>query len=366
MDYNIKEWTKAEETEMQTYKEMNISNMKFLAEKFNRTVDSVDHKRRRMNIPYIREDQPTKNDIAKAQVDIVYQIQEELSKTKPYPKVISTLKSKGDTLVINFTDWHVGRIVKDEVGRIIYDEKVFQERIDILLNEILTLLDDYISKGTPIADVVILSTGDIADGQGIFATQDTLSEMSPPFQVMTAVKVIQRFILSLTERNLKVSFYGVKGNHGEIRENGKSHDPLANWDLMIYLILDMWVRIENKHKDVQIHYSELDYLNLEIQGWKYHIRHIAPNQAETGGPKGKVLGWARKHDFDCLVYGHFHHWAVYDRSGIIMFRGGSVPGADEFSEQLAEESKPTQLIWGVCPKRPMTFLYSVDLGKVEK
>jgi hypothetical protein len=49
-----------------------------------------------------------------------------------------------------------------------------------------------------------------------------------------------------------------------------------------------------------------------------------------------------------------------------MFRGGSLTGADEYSETLAEESDPIQLMWGVNRKRPMTFVYAVDVGYKKK
>ena len=135
---------------------------------------------------------------------------------------------------------------------------------------------------------------------------------------------------------------------------------------MLYLILDFWAKSVLKSNKVSINYSELDYLNLNIQGWKYHIRHIAPQQSETSAGKAKFLGWAKKHGFNALVYGHYHHWGVWDRSGITVFRGGSIPGVDEFAETLAEESDPTQLIWGCNQKRPLTFFYPVDLGRKGK
>jgi len=288
---------------------------------------------------------------------------------KAHPYIVNHIKVeiKGDTLVIQFTDWHVGKIIIDEFGAEIYNAKIFKERIDKLLTEILTLLDQYITKGTPIKDVVIISTGDILDGMGIYASQETQSEMAPPFQVMLATNVIQSFILSLLQRKLIVSFFGVKGNHGEIRgDGGKSKDPNANWDLMLYLILDFWCRTALKDKRVQIRYSELDYMNFEIQGWRYHIRHIAPVQSESPAGKAKFLGWAKKHRIDALVYGHYHHWMMTDRSGITVFRGGSVCGPDDLAETMAEESEPIQLIWGVSKHRPLSFGYAIDLGERKK
>jgi len=297
---------------------------------------------------------------------MITELRNHINSVEPLKVVKSTKKHKGDTLIVQFSDWHVGRKIIDEYGNILYNEAVFEVRVQSLIYEMITLLDRYIKRGTPIRDVVIISTGDILDGQGIFSTQETLSELSPPFQVMKGVHAIQKFILALLERKLEVYFYGVKGNHGEIRVNGRNRDPNANWDLMLYLILDFWSKTILKTKAVHINYSELDYINFKIQGWKYHARHIAPMQSETAGGKAKFLGWAKRHEFDALVYGHYHHWGVWDRSKVTVFRGGSLTGADEFAETLAEESDPIQMMWGCNEKRPLTFFYPVDLGKKEK
>ena len=331
----------------------------------NRPYDSVDHKARRLDIEFIKTSNISVEDKKFKYSNYIYTLKEELRSVKDdikdcHSKVFKT----GDTLMIQFTDWHIGKTVKDEEGIEIYNENIFKERIGILLKEILVLLDSYIRKGTPVRDVVIISTGDILDGMGIYALQEAQSEMSPPFQVMLAVKIIQQFILSLVKRKLNVTFYGVKGNHGEIRgEGGKQKDPNANWDLMLYLILDLWVSDVMKNKNVNVNYSELNYLNFEVQGWRYHIRHIAPIQTETAAGKAKFLGWARKHRCDALVYGHYHHWGIGDRSGVTVFKGGSVVGIDELAERMAEESEPIQLIWGCSKNRPLSLFYPVDLGK---
>lgn len=274
--------------------------------------------------------------------------------------------SQADSLIINFTDWHIGRLVKDERGVIVYNEKIFKERIDSLLQEILKLLDLYISRGTPIDEVVILSTGDLLDGQGIFPTQETVTEFAPPFQVELGINTIVSFIRAILKRKLPVKFYGVKGNHGEIRMNGKSRDPNANWDLMLYLMLNFWVNENKLTNKVSVKYSELDFLNLIIKGQKYLIRHIAPAQLEGTAGKARLLAWGDMHDYDALVFGHLHHWLAGDINGKTVFRGGCVSGIDEHCESGGYITTPCQLIWGCNAKRPMTFLYAVDLGKGKK
>lgn len=355
-------WDKEEEEKLNYFLKNGDFNISDIAHILGRSYDSVQKKVRRYRVGDVNLS--TKKDIKPRPIDLIRELKIKLSELPKEDIKVSTYKEKeGDTLIVHFTDWHIGRIVKNEDGNEIYNVKIFRERVNKLLSEILTLLDLYIVKGTPIKDVVILSTGDILDGMGIFASQESMSETSPPFQVMLAVEVIQNFILSLVGRKLHVSFYGVKGNHGEIREGGKSRDPNANWDLMLYLILKFWADTIVKGGNITIHYSELDYLNLNVQGWKYHIRHIAPQQGETPSGKAKFLGWARKHKCDVIASGHYHHYSISDKLGITLIKGGSLVGSDELTEQMAEESEPIQLLFGCSKKRPVTFVYAIDLGQ---
>ena len=112
---------------------------------------------------------------------VIASLKEELADTQPYVSDNqSPADKKGDTLVIHLTDLHAGKVVKDESGKIIYDENIFRTRIDRLCTQTLKLLDKNISKGVPITDVVILSTGDLANGEDIYATQAYEQEIAPP------------------------------------------------------------------------------------------------------------------------------------------------------------------------------------------
>lgn len=359
-------WTKAKIELLKAYLANPNYTYSDIAKKLKISIDSVEHAKRRYNLENVIEKKEEDLNYYQHYSGMINHLKNELGQTKPISLVESNRKKIGDTLNVHITDWHVGRLVKNEFGQVIYDVSVFKQMVKKFSTELLKLVDKYISKGTPITNVNVLSTGDICDGLGIFATQATLSEFAPPFQVLEATKAIESLILSFSERKLNVNFYGVKGNHGELRINGKNTDPNANWDLMLYLMLELWSQTDKRAKNVKIYYSELDYLNFVNRGWNYHLRHIAPNQSETSAGKAKFLGWAKQHKFDVLVYGHLHHWGAWDRSKITVIRGGALTAGDEFAETLAEESEPIQLIWGCNENRPVTFLYPLDLGKKNK
>ena len=96
------------------------------------------------------------------------------------------------------------------------------------------------------------------------------------------------------------------------------------------------------------------------------IRHIAPEQPDTPSGRVKFNEWARMYQADGIVYGHWHHFGLFDVDGVRVFRGGSTVGGDSLSESMAKHSEPIQLVWGVNEQRVSTFFYAVDLNKGEK
>lgn len=339
-----------------------------IAKKMGITMDAVEKATRRYSLrkgeSYITANKAEKPKNEKQiSTEIISTLKETLANVAPYISAKENrIDKKGDTLVIQLSDLHAGKIVTDQEGTVIYDEKIFRIRIDRLCSQILKLLDHNIRKGVPIRDVVILSTGDQANGEGIYATQAFETELNPPKQVMLVVDIITKLITSLLNRGLSVKFYGVRGNHGR---TGKDTDVASNWDLQIYLILDFWARLVLKNPKLQIKYAETEHMVLNIRGHNYLIRHIAPEQCDSPAGRAKINEWSRRHKASAIVYGHWHHFGFNDIDGVRVIRGASLVGGDSLSESMAKYSPPIQLIWGVNDHRVSTFFYAVDLAEKE-
>jgi predicted phosphodiesterase len=289
--------------------------------------------------------------------NIIESLKEALAQCEPYIASPEIAK-KGDTLVIHLTDLHAGKEVTDQDGKIIYDQIIFRKRIDKLCSQILKLLDNNISKGVPITDAVILATGDLANGENIYPTQAFEQELAPPAQVMLVVEVISKLITALVDRKLTVKFYGVRGNHGR---TAKDADTSSNWDIMVFMVLDLWARKILKNPNVFIRYAETEQMRLEIRGHGYLIRHICPEQVDSPAGRVKINEWARRHKVEAIVYGHFHHAGIFECDNVRVIRGGSTVGVDSLSESMAKSSDPLQIVFGVNDQRVTTFMYFVDL-----
>jgi len=284
------------------------------------------------------------------------QLTESLSKLKPY-KGIKKKPSGNEHFVVHFTDWHAGKRVVRENDKVTFDIDIFKKRVDSMLDHVLYLLEKHVTLGSKIGMIDILNTGDFANGEGIYPTQQFQQMIAPPEQVMLVVEAQIKFVKALIKAGYPVRMHCVMGNHGR---TGKDTDPSSNWDIMIYKIIDFWQRAA-KVDHFEIIYTESDYLNTEINGWKYHLRHIAFEQGDTASARSKFHGWGAMHDTDSIVYGHWHHWGCFPVDHIRVFRGGSLVGPDEFSDKLGKCSEPIQLVWGVPKNRVSSFVYPVDL-----
>jgi len=332
-----------------------------IADILSKSYDSVAHKYRHSTSkkPNISFTQPKKSK-QELSSSLNSQLKDELSLIEPY-KVApqSKIDIKGDTLVIHLTDLHAGKIVKDQEGRTVYNELIFKERIDRLCEQALKLLDNNISKSVPITNVALISTGDLANGEGIYATQAYEQEIAPPRQVMSVVDVISKLIVSLLSRGLSVEFYGVRGNHGR---TGKDTDVASNWDLMIYMILDFWSKAILKNPKLQIKYAETEHMVFKLRGHGIMITHIAPEQVDSPAGRVKINQWARRHCVDIIIYGHYHHAGIFDCDNVKVIRGGSTVGPDSLSDSMSKYSEPKQVVFGINEKRTTTFIYLLDLG----
>lgn len=354
-------WTADEEKKLLQYAEDGLTTEE-IANKLGRSYKSVQHRRADLTRDNFRIPEPKEEKMKKVDISVLINqtLKEALEDVPPYKAATQSKKDiKGDTLVIQLSDLHAGKIVKNQENQTIYNEEIFRTRAEKLCAQVLKLLDNNISKGVPITDVVILSTGDQANGENIYATQAYEQELAPPRQVMLVVDIITKLITSLLARNLSVKFYGVRGNHGR---TGKDTDVTSNWDLQIYLILDFWARLVLKNPRLQIKFAETEHMIMDIRGHNYMIRHIAPEQGDSPAGRVKFNEWARMYKVEGIVYGHWHHFGLFDVDNVRVFRGGSTVGGDSLSDSMAKHSEPIQCVWGVNEQRVSTFFYAVDLN----
>jgi predicted phosphodiesterase len=359
----MKNWTK-EEIKLVGKLKAEGKSIQEIADILSKSYDSVAHKYRHSQVEApIKENKistQSKKDKINLSALIIQTLKDELINVEPYKaSTQSKVDVKGDTLVLLLSDFHAGKEVKNQEGEIIYNEQIFKNRINRLCEQTLKLLDNNISKGVPIRDVVLLLCGDLCNGENIYLTQVFEQETAPPKQVMLVVEVLTKLITSLLKRNLSVKVYGVRGNHGR---TAKEDNPISNWDIMIFEILDFWSKLVLKNSKLQIKFAETEHMVFDIRGHKFMMRHLAPEQVDSPAGRVKINEWARQYDVEGIIYGHYHHAAISDCDNIRVIRGGSTVGGDSLSDSMAKHSEPIQICFGVNEQRVTSFIYFVDLG----
>ena len=267
-----------------------------------------------------------------------------------------TSKESANLLI---SDFHTGKQVFDDVGNCLYNKDIVAFKFAALKGKVIELLTEHL-KIERIDQFNVLILGDIVDGSGIYPNQELNQDLTWIIdQIALAVAGIWDIVLAVRNIGLPVNIYGVPGNHGR---QGKEAPLQNNFDYMVYQQLYMLANF-GKEKQVFATYSKgTPYLNLEIKGWRTHIRHIAPAQTETPAARAKFGGWQGIHKWDIICYAHLHHpgAGTYLKKPTIM--NGSPIGIDDFSEGLAKESRPSQALFGIAPGRVgKSFTYDVYL-----
>lgn len=310
--------------------ELRIPDMQDFPRKIQRAVTKVIKDRALIQLP-----SQTSNTIA-ASNKILTSLLEEVKSLEVSSKRPSTkLPKVGSSLCVLLSDLHIGRVIQDAQGHVLYNHQVAEDRV----LKLAAFIKDFIRKQHQ--EIVIILLGDILDGEGIYPGQMGDLEANLSLQVKLATTTLWKMLQELKTCKIPIRVVTCRGNHGRsaLRESN------ANWDDVVYQYLNML--IEQQKEDVSVSLTRRDYNLTQVQGWTILARHKAPVQADTLGARSYFAGWESIHAYDSMVYAHSHHWGVFTWNSKAIFRNGSIIGPDNYSEQLAVSDHPTQLIFEV-------------------
>jgi hypothetical protein len=128
------------------------------------------------------------------------------------------------TLVINISDWHIGKLVigANILGDADYNIKIFENRVEKYLEKIVR----FIEKLNP-EKVLILNYGDGVDDPTAltYPNQIEHQDLKHEKQLARYLNELEKFILHIYDYQPNIEYKGVKGNHSP---NGLNCDRLAN------------------------------------------------------------------------------------------------------------------------------------------
>lgn len=200
-----------------------------------------------------------------------------------------------------------------------------------------------INAKTP-SEVCLLLLGDLAEGEGIFPSQNATNEVSSRQQVIACTAAIHSVARDVHERwpRAVVRIVSIPGNHGRI---DKRAHPDSNRDLEVadkladQLSAEPWCTVRPSRGITS---------TVSIGGKRIVAIHRAEKSAVTAAGIGRVLRRLAHYEADLLVAGHWHQPAAYEIDGALRYViNGSLCGWDGYSEQLGCFDEPAQAILSV-------------------
>lgn len=272
-----------------------------------------------------------------------------------------------EEMVLVLSDAHVGQkfTLADTGGLGEYNPDMFLARMHNLRKGLLEIYNLH-SKLYQIPKLHILCLGDMVQG-GNFNGEwgPAYTCLSVDEQVEMAANATAELILSWEPLFKEINFVGVVGNHGRGGVSKNSDKVSANWDNMVYAILDGRMR---EHKAVKVERTRSWWAQRNINGTEVlavHGDYIGGNvtslKAEEQRFQALVAPQTDKW-FNILCLGHFHtHHEIETPKGMILVNGSFVGGDIHAMQHMRTKSAPTQTLFGVHPERGMTWKYHLNM-----
>lgn len=241
------------------------------------------------------------------------------------------VSSSKPSMVVLLSDTHFGKLTDT------FNMDIAKERIETLpktIQENGNILD--------IDEIVVVLCGDMIEGEDIYPTQNGAIEAPAITQIKVATKAFWQMIKNFRATFPKaiVRVETAPGNHGR---TSKTADKRTNWDNVIYQTLCL-LSEETKDPMIQV-VPNLEWLHeFKVKGKKCLAYHYGVKHTGTPAMQVKIANWIVTKNIDFMVKGHHHKWEVGTHLGRPIISNGSLPGPDEYSEELALD-EPSRQAW---------------------
>jgi hypothetical protein len=302
-------------------------------------------------------------DVVNALVETVETSLLKLPPIKP-PKIVSVADSKNEEVVgLLLSDTHIGKKTAS------YNPRVFIKRLRCLEGAMMSVVNAHRSI-RPIKKLVVVMNGDIVDAESIYPGQ-AVDGISLPLidQIFTVgVPELTKFLYFCLANFEEVEVYCQSGNHGRLNASKWSTSKSTNWDYVLYKALEGMTQNQDRLM-----------WHINTKEWKSTFRILGHGFMATHGDMIKMyynmpyygmsrqaMRWANTYrsriKLTHFLFGHFHTAGTIRFNQIWMHCNGSFITDDVFGEEkIGVGSVPEQLLFGVHPKRGVTWRYPLLL-----
>jgi len=273
-----------------------------------------------------------------------------------------------EDMVLHLTDLHIGDLVEDQHGNVIYDTQIAVDVVDYVTQKTIQL-KDVMGSVTSFDTLHVAWGGDMITNENIYEGQAFDIETMLADQMSAAVGALTRQVKSLAQVFDAVNVIAQPGNHGKMRASGVSKQ--ANMDLVTYRWVDDRLR-EAGVSNVNFTTSETTWFKtFSLRGgrWKGFLTHgndSAKHVDSTAASSRDWRGWLNEFDFDIGYRGHYHESRREPvQNGPMVFESPSPKPPSEWVSQIgygsvSGQSRRLATVHGVSDERPVTWEFVID------
>lgn len=272
-----------------------------------------------------------------------------------------------EDMVLHITDLHIGDVVEDQLGNVIYNTEISVDVMDHITQKTLDLRN-LMGNVAEFDTVHVLYGGDMITNENIYDGQAYDIESMLADQMTDAVNAMTRQIKSFSEHFETVNVICQPGNHGKTRASGVSKQ--ANMDLVCYRWVDDRLR-ESDYDNINFVTAEATWFRtFGLRGgkWKGFLTHGQDSLEHIGTSSGRNRwrGWLNEQDFDIGYRGHYHESKREPiQNGPMVYESPSPKPADEWTSRIGKGSvepphKRLATVHGVSDTRPVTWEFVID------
>lgn len=293
---------------------------------------------------------------------------------KDRPVAVQEPTLGNEDIVLHLTDLHIGDVVEDQYGHVIYSSRIAEEVVDFVTTKTIQLSQMMTAAAVGIDTLHLLWGGDMITNENIYDGQSFDIERMLADQMSIAVNSLTRQAKTMAEHFDTVNIIAQPGNHGKTRASGVSKQ--ANMDLVVYRWIDDRIR-EAGIDNINFVTSESTWFRtFPMRGgtWTGFLTHGQDSHKHvdsTAASMGRWRGWLNEFDFDVAYRGHYHESRRESiQNGPMVFESPSPKPPSEWVSQIGYGSvggiaKRLATVHGVDDSRPVTWEFVIDDSGME-
>jgi hypothetical protein len=306
---------------------------------------------------------------------------------KPYIQAIDyapppVIESSGEVMydeedvIVVISDSQIGSLIrKEEIGGLgEYNKDLYLEELKNFEDGIVRICEIE-GRNRPIGNLCLFYLGDIVEGHDVFKGQPYHLDMNAAESVALGVDCFSKFEISLRNRvrAKRIRTVEVVGNHGIPGGRGAGALPTKlNWDWLFYVMKDKLVSAYTKKGEITHFIAETWFQLVDVKGHPFLLLHGDDIPSYLSIPYYGIDRAAMSYmqmlevPYHSMILGHFHASATTPLTSGEKIVNGCWPGVSMYAaKKMRVRSFPEQWIFGVHPRRGISFRYKIQLRSPE-